>query len=73
MSGTLLAPAELRSRGFKALVDSLGWVNAVRYIQQFERSALDYTRERDVILPDASPRQMIDRLADLEDKLRKLP
>jgi hypothetical protein len=51
MSNTLLEPAELRSRGFDALVECLGWVNAVRFLQQCETSRLDYTTERDQILP----------------------
>ncbi len=49
---TLLDPVELRMRGFDALVKSLGWVNAVRFIHQFERSRLDYTAQRDALLPD---------------------
>jgi hypothetical protein len=52
MSHVLLDPAELRLRGFDALVDALGWVNAVRFVQQYETSRLDYTTERDKILPE---------------------
>jgi len=33
MSEKLLEPVELRARGFEALVNALGWVNAVRFIQ----------------------------------------
>ena len=44
-------PVELRRRGFEALVAALGWVNAVRFIQQYEASTHDYTRERDQLLP----------------------
>jgi hypothetical protein len=49
---TLLEPFELRSRGFEVLSQSLGWVNAVRFMQQFEPSRRDYTQERDAILPE---------------------
>jgi hypothetical protein len=45
-------PAELRARGFKALVDGLGWVNAVRFLRQYEPGVGNYTEERDTILPD---------------------
>lgn len=62
MSGILLAPVDLRARGFDALVKSLGWVNAVRFLQQFERSGLDYTSERDVILPNWDAAEMMRRL-----------
>lgn len=59
MSTILLEPVELRSRGFEVLVKSLGWVNAVRFIQQFERSKHDYTVERDEILPKWDAAEMI--------------
>lgn len=45
-------PVELRRRGFESLVAALGWVNAVRFIQQYELTPYDYTREREQILPD---------------------
>lgn len=51
MSQVLLEPVELRRRGFESLVASLGWANAVRFIQQYEQSSHDYTTERDQILP----------------------
>jgi hypothetical protein len=51
MSRNLLDPIELRRQGLEALVKTLGWVNAVRFLQQYETSRLDYTRERDQFLP----------------------
>jgi hypothetical protein len=47
----LLEPVELRRLGFEALVASLGWVNAVRFLQQYETSRWNYTQERDQFLP----------------------
>ena len=66
MSTTLLEPIELRARGFDALVKSLGWINAVRYIQQFERSSLNYTKERDAILPDWNAEELVRRTAAIK-------
>jgi hypothetical protein len=62
MSGTLIEPVELRSRGFEALVRELGWVNAVRFIQQYEPSRKNYTAERDAILPDWDAAEMARRM-----------
>ena len=62
MTTTLLDPVELRMRGFDALVKSLGWVNAVRFIHQFERSRLDYTAERDTLLPDWNAQELMERV-----------
>lgn len=52
MTPIITSPVELRQRGFEALVASLGWVNAVRFLQQYETSRYDYTNERDQILPN---------------------
>jgi hypothetical protein len=52
MSSTLLDPVELRRQGFAALVRALGWVNAVRFLQQYEMGDGDYTKERAAILPE---------------------
>lgn len=62
MSHVMLEPAELRTRGFDALVDALGWVNAVHFVQQYETSRLDYTAERRGILPDWDAEQLVQRL-----------
>ena len=51
MTPTINDPVELREKGFAVLVKELGWVNAVRYIQQYERGQGDYTKEREGILP----------------------
>lgn len=63
---TLLEPVELRARGFDALVQSLGWVNAVRFIHQFERSHLDYTAEREAMLPDWNAQELVKRMTATE-------
>ena len=52
MSAIISDPVELRRRGFEALVAALGWVNAVRFLQQYESGQHDYTHERDHVLPD---------------------
>jgi hypothetical protein len=52
MIQVITSPVELRRRGFEVLVASLGWVNAVRFLQQYEVSRHDYTKERDQILPN---------------------
>lgn len=52
MSTPIADPVELRRRGFAALVEALGWVNAVRFIHQYEKGQGDYTQERAALLPD---------------------
>lgn len=41
-----MTPTELRRKGFLALVDALGYVNAIRFLQQYDPGQGDYTKER---------------------------
>jgi hypothetical protein len=43
---------ELRRRGIDALTRELGPVGMIRFLQQFETGAGDYSRDRDQWLPD---------------------
>jgi hypothetical protein len=57
---TLIAnPSELRRRGFESLAATLGWVNAVRFLQQYEYGSGDYAHDRDRFLPDWDPEQLL--------------
>lgn len=51
MTSAITNPVELRRRGFQALVKELGWVNAVRFLREYEAGGGDYVQEREVILP----------------------
>lgn len=51
--------SELRRRGFQALSEALGWVNAVRFLGQFDSGAGNYTEERRALLPDWDPETLI--------------
>ena len=62
MSTNLMEPVELRARGFEILVRSLGWVNAVRFIQQYEPSGHNYTAERSGILPAWDATELVRRM-----------
>ena len=42
----MIPPIELTRKGFKALVDALGYADAIRFIKQFALGSEDYTRER---------------------------
>ena len=61
MSSVIADPVELRRRGFEALVQALGWVNAARFLGQYEVGQGDYTRERDVFLPDWNAETLVKR------------
>ena len=62
---TIPLPQEIRDRGFAALVSSLGWANAVRFLQQYERGRGDYSRERDQILPSWDAEMLVRKAREL--------
>ena len=64
-------PTELRARGFKALVDALGWPNAVRFLRQFEPGVGNYTDERDQILPDWDAQALARKAGELSAQVRR--
>jgi hypothetical protein len=66
MHNIISIPVELRRQGFEALVKCLGWVNAARFIQQYESGQGDYTKERDQILPDWDAETMVRKAKDLK-------
>lgn len=69
MTAIITNPVELRQRGFEALVASLGWVNAVRFLQQYEVSRHDYTKERDQMLPDWDAETLVRLSRERDDRL----
>ncbi len=58
---------ELRQRGFRALADALGWVNAVRFLGEYDAGTGNYTEERAALLPDHS----IDTLATELERIQE--
>ena len=64
MNAILSDPIELRRQGFEALVQSLAWVNAVRFLQQNETSQLDYTSERHQFLPEWDAKTLMAKLRE---------
>jgi hypothetical protein len=63
-----MTPIELNRKGFKSLVNNLGYVDAVRFIHQFDNGNGDYTKERhqwldklsrDEIMRDIQQRQQM--------------
>ncbi|MCX8208009.1 MAG: hypothetical protein N3G75_09340 [Methanothrix sp.] len=42
-----ITPAQIRSKGIRALVEALGPVGMARFLQQFDIGSGDYTEERE--------------------------
>ena len=62
-----MTPIELNKKGFNALVDALGYVDAVRFLKQFDNGSRDYTQERHQWLDQLS---LDDIWTDLQQKAK---
>jgi hypothetical protein len=60
----MMTPVKLNRKGFKALIDTLGYADAIRFIQQFDNCSGNYTKER---------RQWLDKVSidDFFSKMQK--
>jgi predicted nucleic acid-binding Zn ribbon protein len=58
--------SELRHRGFQALTEALGWVNAVRFLRQYDPGSGNYTEERRTLLPDRDASALVREARDLQ-------
>jgi hypothetical protein len=59
--------SELRHRGFQALTQALGWVNAVRFLRQYDPGSGNYTEERKTLLPDWDASTLIREARKLQE------
>src|SRR4051812_39230808 len=60
--------SELRERGFRALADALGWVNAVRFLREYDPGSGNYTEERSTLLPDLSIEELTEEIARIQEE-----
>jgi hypothetical protein len=60
-----MTPIELTRKGFKSLVDALEYVDAVRFLHQFDEGSGDYTQERHQWLDKLSQDEI---LADIQQR-----
>ena len=54
MNGKQRDPRELRQAGWEALVNALGLVDAMRFINEYDPGRGDYTAERSAIIGNPS-------------------
>ena len=57
-----MTPEKIRKEGLKALVERLGVVGTIRFLQQFEMGEGDYTRDREKFLGDKSVDELIEEI-----------
>lgn len=62
MSIQTLSPAAVRKLGLEALAKALGPVGMVRFLQQFETGAGDYTKEREEWLKGIDVKSIVEEI-----------
>ena len=53
---------QIRKLGYEALIEKLGPVGMVRFLQQFEMGKGDYTKERDRWIGDVTVKDLIEEI-----------
>jgi len=71
MRAKMMTPSQLQARGIKALVRELEVTGMVRFLQQFETGAGDYTRERHKWLKGMSVENIVAEIKKLKHPSRK--
>ena len=66
-----MTPSQLQVQGIKALARELGVTGMVRFLQQFELGAGDYTRERHKWLKGKSIEKIVAEIRKLKHPSRK--
>jgi len=67
MDSLITNQSELRYRGFLALTEALGWVNAVRFLRQFDPGSGNYTEERRELLPEWDAPTLVQQARKLQE------
>jgi hypothetical protein len=62
MSIAKMSPEQIRAAGMQALLRELGPAGLIRFLQQFETGAGDYSVERHSWLPAAGAMDLADRI-----------
>jgi len=63
-----MTPTELRKQGYQALVDRLGAVNAIRFLQDVGGGSGNYTQEREEILNEVTREELWQDVRRLRSK-----
>ena len=65
MSTSIRSPEEIRQLGLTALTHSLGPVDTLRFLQQFDRGQGDYSKQRDEIIGHPGLQDVLNELRNI--------
>ena len=65
----LRTPVEIHAAGGRALLDALGVADTARFLQQYGPGFGDYTAERDTLIGDLSPDEVLSLVRAHSDAL----
>ncbi|HYW22184.1 MAG TPA: hypothetical protein VE956_23300 [Nodularia sp. (in: cyanobacteria)] len=64
----MMTPIELRNKGYQVLVENLGQVDAIRFLQQAGWGSDDYTKERNETLAKVTREEFWEDLKRIRNK-----
>ena len=64
----MLTDTEIKRRGFKALIEKLGDVNAEKFIQLLSKEPFDYTLWQSTLWEEESVKQVSDKAMQYKSK-----
>lgn len=64
----MMTPIELRKKGYQILVENLGQVDAIRFLQQAGWGSGDYTQERKGTLDNVTREQFREDLKRIRER-----
>lgn len=67
----MMTPIELRKKGYQVLVENLGQVDAIRFLQQAGWGSGDYTAERKEILDKVTRDEFFKDLQRVRNRVKK--
>jgi len=63
-----ISPSELRERGYQALINQLGQIDTIRFLQQMGWGFGDYTQERQELLDAVTREEFFQDLRKIRER-----
>ena len=63
-----MTPVELRERGYQALINQLGQIDTIRFLQQMGWGSGDYTQERQELLDAVTREEFFQDLRKIRER-----
>ncbi len=63
-----MTPIELRNKGYQVLIDNLGEIDTIRFLQQMGWGSGDYTQEKQELLKETTREVFLQEVKQLRER-----